>query len=109
MAKIFFSIFCNSDFIFIIFALVKCSYPAQKKRQPMKKLLFLVAAFGMLFTACEYDDSAINDRIDDLENRVTELEETIAALNQDIAGVQTLGGAMQTNVYVSKTVKGETG
>ena len=75
----------------------------------MKKLLFLVAAFGMLFTACEYDDSAINDRIDDLENRVTELEETIAALNQDIAGVQTLVGAMQNNVYVSKIVKGETG
>lgn len=75
----------------------------------MKKLLYLVAAFGMLFTACEYDDSAINDRIDDLENRVTELEETIAALNQDIAGVQTLVGAMQNNVYVSKIVKGETG
>ena len=75
----------------------------------MKKLLFLVAAFGMLFTACEYDDSAINGRIDDLENRVTELEETIAALNQDIAGVQTLVGAMQNNVYVSKIVKGETG
>ncbi|MBQ5902987.1 MAG: hypothetical protein IIW89_01420, partial [Alistipes sp.] len=75
----------------------------------MKKLLYLVAAFGMLFTACEYDDSAINGRIDDLENRVTELEETIAALNQDIAGVQTLVGAMQNNVYVSKIVKGETG
>ena len=75
----------------------------------MKKLLYLVAAIGMLFTACEYDDTAINDRVNDLENRVAELEETIAALNQDIAGVQTLVGAMQNNVYVSKIVKGETG
>ena len=75
----------------------------------MKKLLYLVAAIGMLFTACEYDDTAINDRVNNLENRVAELEETIAALNQDIAGVQTLVGAMQNNVYVSKIVKGETG
>lgn len=75
----------------------------------MKKLLYLVAAIGMLFTACEYDDTAINDRVNNLENRVAELEETIAALNQDIAGVQTLVGAMQNNVYVSKIVEGETG
>lgn len=75
----------------------------------MKKLLYLVAAIGMLFTACEYDDADINKRVDDLENRVAELEETIAALNQDIAGVQTLVAAMQNNVYVSKIVEGETG
>lgn len=76
----------------------------------MKKLFLLVAAVcGMLFTACEFDPSELNNRIDDLENRVTELEETIATLNQDIAGVQTLVNAMQNNVYVSKIVKGETG
>ena len=75
----------------------------------MKKLFYLVAAVGMLFTACEYDDTELNNRIDDLENRVVELEETIAALNQDIAGVRTLVDAMQNNVYVSKIVKGETG
>lgn len=75
----------------------------------MKKLLYLVAAVGMLFTACEYDDADIYNRVDDLENRVLELEETIAALNQDIAGVRTLVEAMQNNVYVSKIVEGETG
>ncbi|MBQ6861143.1 MAG: DUF5018 domain-containing protein, partial [Alistipes sp.] len=76
----------------------------------MKKLFYLVAAVGLLFAACDdYDDTGINDRIDDLEERVTTLEETIASLNQDIAGVQTLVGAMQNNVYVSKIVKGETG
>ena len=76
----------------------------------MKKLFYLVAAVGLLFAACDdYDDTGINDRIDDLEERVTTLEETIASLNQDIAGVQTLVDAMQNNVYVSKIVKGETG
>ncbi|MBP3683015.1 MAG: hypothetical protein J6I87_07035 [Rikenellaceae bacterium] len=73
----------------------------------MKKFFYLVAAVAMLFTACEFDPTDLNNRIDDLENRVTELEETIAALNQDIAGVETLVNAMQNNVYVSKIVKGE--
>ena len=76
----------------------------------MKKLFYLVAAVGLLFAACDdYDDTGINDRIDDIDKRVTILEETIASLNQDIAGVQTLVDAMQNNVYVSKIVKGETG
>lgn len=76
----------------------------------MKKLFYLVAAVGLLFAACEdYDDSGINDRIDNLEERVKTLEDTVAALNQDIAGVQTLVGAMQNNVYISKIVEGETG
>ena len=64
----------------------------------MKKLFLMVATLGVLFTSCSYDDTAVINRIDDLENRVTELEETIAALNQDIAGVQTLVNALQNNV-----------
>lgn len=75
----------------------------------MKKLFLMVATLGVLFTSCSYDDTAVINRIDDLENRVTELEETIAALNQDIAGVQTLVNALQNNVYVSKIVEGESG
>lgn len=75
----------------------------------MKKLFYLVAAFAMLFTACEFDPSDLENRLDDLENRVTELEETVAALNQDIAGVETLVNALEKNVYVSKIVEGETG
>lgn len=63
----------------------------------------------MLFTACEFDPSDLENRLDDLENRVTELEETVAALNQDIAGVETLVNALEKNVYVSRIVKGETG
>lgn len=76
----------------------------------MKKLFYLVAAVGLLFTACsEYDDTDILNRVGSLEERVADLEETVAALNQDIAGVKTLVEAMQNNVYVSKIVEGETG
>lgn len=76
----------------------------------MKKLFYLVAAVGMLFVSCEgYDDTAIYDRLDNLDGRVTELERTVNALNQDIAGVKALVDAMQNNVYVSRIVKGETG
>ncbi len=76
----------------------------------MKKLFYLMAAVSLLFVACDdYDDSGINDRIDDLEERVKTLEDTIATLNQDIAGVQTLVDAMQNNVYISKIVEGESG
>ena len=75
----------------------------------MKKLFLMIAGVSLLFTACEFDPTDLNNRIDDLENRVKELEETVAALNQDIAGAQTLVNALQNNVYVSKIVKGENG
>lgn len=75
----------------------------------MKKFFLMVATLGVLFTSCSYDDTAVNNRINDLENRVQELEDTITALNQDIEGVQTLVEALENNVYVSKIVEGETG
>ncbi len=76
----------------------------------MKKLFYLVAAVGMLFASCEdYDDTGINDRLNELDQRLTELEATVKAMNQDIAGIQTLVDAMQNNVYVSRIVEGETG
>lgn len=75
----------------------------------MKKLFLLLAAVGVLFTACEYDDTELNNRIDGIEERLQELEETIEALNQDILGVQTLVEAMKNNVYISRIEEGETG
>lgn len=76
----------------------------------MKKLFYLVAAVGMLFASCEdYDDTGINNKLNELDQRLTELEATVKAMNQDIAGIQTLVDAMQSNVYVSRIVEGETG
>lgn len=76
----------------------------------MKKLFYLVAAVGMLFASCEdYDDTGINNKLNELDQRLTELEATVKAMNQDIAGIQTLVDAMQNNVYVSRIVEGETG
>lgn len=75
----------------------------------MKKLFYLLTGFGLLMSACEYDDSDLVNRVGDLEDRVTTLEETIETLNQDIAGVQTLVEALDGNVYVSKIEEGENG
>ena len=76
----------------------------------MKKLLYLVAEACVLFASCEgYDDTALKNQIQGIEDRLTELEKTVVALNQDIAGVETLVDAMQKNVYVSRIVEGETG
>lgn len=76
----------------------------------MKKLFYLVAAVGMLFASCEdYDDTGINNKLNELDQRLTELEATVKAMNQDIAGIQTLVDAMENNVYVSRIVEGETG
>ena len=73
----------------------------------MKKLLYLVAEACVLFASCEgYDDTALKNQIQGIEDRLTELENTVKALNQDIAGVETLVDAMQKNVYVSKSVEG---
>lgn len=76
----------------------------------MKKLFYLVAAFGLFLGACEdFDDTDLQNKYKDLDQRLTELETTVAALNQDIAGVQTLVEAVQNGYYVSKIVEGETG
>ena len=65
----------------------------------MKKLFYLVAAVGMLFASCEdYDDTGINNKLNELDQRLTELEATVKAMNQDIAGIQTLVDAMENNV-----------
>ena len=75
----------------------------------MKKFFLMFAALGVLFTSCQYDDTDIVNRIDNLDQRLTELEETVKNLNNDIAGVQTLVEALNGNVYVSKIVEGESG
>lgn len=75
----------------------------------MKKFFLMFAALGVLFTSCQYDDTALSNRIDALDERLSELEETVRLLNEDIAGVETLVNALNENVYVSKIVEGETG
>ena len=55
------------------------------------------------FISCnkEYDDSIINDRIDDLENRVYKLEELCSQMNTNIGSLQSLINALQERDYIT--------
>lgn len=70
----------------------------------MRKLFILVATAAMIFVGgCskEYDDSALNGRVDNLENRVVKLEELCKQMNTNISSLQTLVTALQNNDYVT--------
>ena len=70
----------------------------------MKKLLSLVFC-GLLLFGCsdKYDDSALRNDLNDLENRVTKLEELCKQMNTNISSLQTIVTALQNNVYVTGT------
>ena len=55
----------------------------------MKKLLSLVFC-GLLLFGCsdKYDDSALRNDLNDLENRVTKLEELCTQMNTNISSLQ---------------------
>ncbi|MCM1301587.1 MAG: leucine-rich repeat protein, partial [Bacteroides cellulosilyticus] len=71
----------------------------------MKRFFFLSVAVVLLF-GCggDYDDSALLDRMDGLEERVAKLEELCKQLNSGIADLQTLTAALQQNDWITGVV-----
>lgn len=69
----------------------------------MKKLLSLVFC-GLLLFGCsdKYDDSALRNDMNDLENRVTKLEELCTQMNTNISSLQKIVDALQDNLSISK-------
>ena len=69
----------------------------------MKKLLSLLAC-GLLLFGCsdKYDDSALRNDLNDLENRVTKLEELCKQMNTNISSLQKIVDALQDNLSISK-------
>ena len=69
----------------------------------MKKLLSLVFC-GLLLFGCsdKYDDSALRNDLNDLENRVTKLEELCTQMNTNISSLQKIVDALQDNLSISK-------
>ena len=69
----------------------------------MKRILFLTTmVVALFFGGCEkYDDSALNNRIDNLEERVRTLEELCRQMNTNISSLQTIVTALQNNDYVT--------
>ena len=71
--------------------------------QEWKKLLSLVFC-GLLLFGCsdKYDDSALRNDLNDLENRVTKLEELCKQMNTNISSLQKIVEALQDNLSISK-------
>ena len=70
----------------------------------MKKLLTFLLTTAVLFTtACSesYDDSALVNRIDNLEGRVQKLEQLCQQMNTNISSLQTIVTALQNNDYIT--------
>ena len=66
----------------------------------MKKLLILLLYVCSLVTSC-YDDSFLNQRVDDLYDRVSTLEERCYQMNEDILALQSIVFALQDNDYIT--------
>ena len=70
----------------------------------MKKLLAFAALFAVVaLTSCKYDDDDLWNSVHGLENRVAKLEELCKQMNTNISSLQTIGTALQNNVYVTGT------
>ncbi|WP_418982533.1 PL29 family lyase N-terminal domain-containing protein [Alistipes sp.] len=67
----------------------------------MKILLSLLMS-GLLLMGCsdKYDDSALRNGLNDLENRVVKLEELCKQMNTNISSLQSIVTALQKNDYV---------
>jgi len=55
----------------------------------------------MLLGSCSYDDSALKERVDDLDVRVTKLETMVSQLNSNIAALMTTVDAVQNYDFIT--------
>ncbi|MBP3289902.1 MAG: hypothetical protein J6L75_02920 [Alistipes sp.] len=68
----------------------------------MKRLLILLSFVCVTcFSACEYDDSALVNRMDDFESRLERLEELCAQMNTNISSLQTIVNALQQKDFIT--------
>ena len=78
----------------------------------MKRFLIiatLVAAAMSAFTACQYDDAPLNDRVTVLENNYKELKAQVDAINANILSLQGLVNALNSKDTIEKVEKLDNG
>lgn len=67
---------------------------------------------GLAVCACTpeaYDDTAIKEQIDNLDDRLTKVEEDLATLELNVAAMKTLAEALKTGKYIESVVALEDG
>ena len=72
----------------------------------MKKLFFALM-MGLALAACTpeaYDDSAIKEQIDNLDDRLTKVEEDLATLELNVEAMRTLTEALKAGKYIETVV-----
>ena len=77
----------------------------------MKKSIFALM-LGLAAVACqpaEYDDSALNNRIDEIAGRVDALEEDVATLQLNVDAMTTLANALKNGLYITTVTAVENG
>lgn len=70
------------------------------------KRIFLWVLPLLAFAACEYDDTEVKNRLDDLGGKVAELEQQVRALNADLT---TLGDLIAGKQFISDVKDNEDG
>lgn len=71
----------------------------------MKKVLLTLLPLFMISLSCgKYDDTAIWDKVNDLDARVTQIERTLAGLNNDLVKMQLIVDALQKQISITSVV-----
>ncbi len=77
----------------------------------MKKIFFALM-MGLAIFACTpeaYDDTAIKEQIDNLDDRLSKVEEDLATIELNVAAMKTLAEALKTGKYIESVVALEDG
>ncbi|MGM9763168.1 MAG: PL29 family lyase N-terminal domain-containing protein, partial [Candidatus Cryptobacteroides sp.] len=80
----------------------------------MKRIKILIAFFTfttVIFSlaSCNYDDSGIRNRIDNIDERLTTLEEVVKEMNNDISSLMTVVQALKNQVSITSVKAFEDG
>lgn len=78
----------------------------------MKRIIrtALIALAAAAASACSmYDDTAIRDRLDEIDDKIASLEETVKGINSDIDALRQIVNALQQNVTIDRVEAGTDG
>ena len=70
----------------------------------MNRFAYIFCSLALCLASCApaaYDDSAVVDRLDDMEQRIEELEKQYGKAQEDIEALRTLIGVLQSRDYIT--------